>query len=84
LSDAQAREVAPLLRAPTAGHRWPDVLPSGGTSVWGRESVSVTLVDPVLVVEVLADTSTQGSHLRHVARFLRARPDLAAAEVNWA
>ena len=82
LSDAQAGEVAALLRAPTASHPWPEVLPSGGTGVWGREPVSVTLVDPVLVVEVLADTSTQGSHLRHVARFLRLRPELHPSEIS--
>jgi hypothetical protein len=42
----------------------------------------VTLVEPALVVEVLADTAQQHGHWRHVVRYVRPRPDLTAAELD--
>ena len=50
--------------------------------MWGREAVPIARVEPELVVEVLADTAVQGCHLRHLARFVRVRPDLDAAELD--
>jgi ATP-dependent DNA ligase len=82
LTDAQAAEVAAFLRPPTEPHPWPTVLPAGRSGIWGGEPIQVTLVDPTLVVEVLADTAQAHGHWRHVVRYLRARPDLTAAELD--
>jgi ATP-dependent DNA ligase len=84
LTDSQALEVAAFLRPPIGSHPWPTVLPAGGGGVWGGEPIEVTLVDPTLVVEVLADTAQAHGHWRHVVRYLRARPDLSAAELDFA
>jgi ATP-dependent DNA ligase len=82
LTDTQAAEVAALVRSPTEPHPWPTVLPAGRSGVWGGEPTEITLVDPTLVVEVLADTAQTHGHCRHVVRYLRARPDLTAAELD--
>ena len=47
--------MAAFLRPPTGPHPWPTVMPGGGSGVWGGEPIEVTLVEPSLVVEVLAD-----------------------------
>jgi hypothetical protein len=60
----------------------PTVIPAGRSGVWGGEPLEVTLVDPSLVVEVLADTAQERGHWRHVVRYIRARPDLTAAELD--
>jgi ATP-dependent DNA ligase len=76
LTPVQSSELAALLRVPTSQHPWPTVLPAGRSGVWGEGPLEVTLVDPTLVVEVLADTAHQHGHWRHVVRYLRPRPDL--------
>ena len=73
---------AGLLHEPARPHPWPELLPSGGTGVWGRNPPPITRVEPDLVVEVLADISVQGRHFRHVARILRARPDLSRHKID--
>jgi ATP-dependent DNA ligase len=80
LNDAQAREVGALLRPPVGEHPWPARLPSGRTGVWGSGPLAVTLVDPVLAVEVSTDTAAPP--WRHLVRFVRPRPDLTAVELG--
>jgi ATP-dependent DNA ligase len=82
LTPAQARHIAELLREPQRPHPWPELLPSGGAGVWGREPIAITRVEPELVVEVLADTAVQGRHLRHLARFVRLRPELHPSDIS--
>ena len=82
LSPAQSAEVATFLRPPRAPHPWPTVIPGGRSGVWGGDPLEVTLVEPTLVVEVLADTAQQHGHWRHVVRYIRPRPDLTAAELD--
>jgi ATP-dependent DNA ligase len=76
LSPAQSAEVATFLRPPVKPHPWPTVIPGGRSGVWGGEPLEVTLVDPTLVVEVLADSGQQHGHWRHVVRYVRVRPEL--------
>jgi ATP-dependent DNA ligase len=80
LSVAQARSLAPVLRAPTGPHPWPDKIASGGFG-GGRDKVAITHVDPVVVVEVTADTALQAGRFRHPLRFVRHRPDLQPGDL---
>ena len=82
LSDGQAAEIAALLQPPTGPHPWPTLIPAGRSGVWGGEPLEVALVDPTLIVEVLADTAQERGHWRHVVRYIRARPDLTASEIQ--
>jgi len=82
LTDAQAREIGALLRPPPGEtHPWPALLPSGRTGIWGAGPLEVTLADPVLVVEISADTSP--APWRHLVRLARPRPELDPAELTW-
>ncbi|MEH0110791.1 ATP-dependent DNA ligase [Tersicoccus sp. MR15.9] len=71
------------LRAPAGEHPWPDVIRSTALDRFNasRDSTPVTLIEPI-VVEVLADTATVGGSLRHVARYVRTRPELDPADVG--
>lgn len=84
LKTATARELARWLRPASTGHPWPPVVK--GTTLdrfnGGKEPVSLTLVDPV-VVEVSADTAWSGRTFRHPLRVLRARPELSPADIGW-
>jgi ATP-dependent DNA ligase len=83
LTPQQRDEIAPLLQLPVAGeHPWPLDLPSTGLS-WGRTRAQpVTLVQPTVVVEILADAAVHGSRWRHGVRLRRARPDLDPHETT--
>jgi len=81
LTDTQARDVGALLRPPPGQHPWPTTLPSGRTGVWGTGPLEVTLADPALIVEVSVDTAGPPPW-RHLVRFVRARPDLAAGDLG--
>ena len=63
LPTTQGRELAALLRpppGPPARPPWPSVFPAGRAAVWrGGGDFQVTLVDPILVVEVLDDTACE-------------------------
>jgi ATP-dependent DNA ligase len=72
LADAQAAEVAAFLQPPSGPHPWPTVIPADRSGVWGGEPLEITLVAPILVVEVLADTAQEHGRWRHVLRCIRA------------
>ena len=46
----------------------------------GRDTVDLTLVEPI-VVEISADVAMTGHSFRHAVRFVRARPELPVDEV---
>jgi hypothetical protein len=48
----------------------------------GRDKVPLTRVDPVVVVEVSADTGLQAGAFRHPLRFLRVRHDLGPDDLD--
>ncbi|MFD4767206.1 ATP-dependent DNA ligase [Streptomyces niveus] len=75
-----ARDLTPLLHPARSDHLWRGREFSAG---WGtRETLEVALVDPDLVAEVSADVSLDAAgRWRHPVRFLRARPDMAPADV---
>ena len=58
LRPGQQRELAGLLRPPAGAHPWPSELPAGRTGVFGGpRRLPVVLVEPDLVVEVVADAA---------------------------
>jgi ATP-dependent DNA ligase len=62
-----------------AGHAWAQSRFSSG---WGsKELLAFTTVDPVIIVEIRADTSVDHGRYRHPVRVLRRRTDLALADV---
>jgi ATP-dependent DNA ligase len=80
LTRAQQALVGPLLRAPAGEHPWPPGLPSG--RLGGPRRLPVALADPVLVVEVDADSAFEYGRWRHLTRFRRTRPDLDPGDVS--
>ncbi|MGW2841800.1 ATP-dependent DNA ligase [Streptomyces sp. NPDC001493] len=80
LPRAGALLVGGMLAPVRGGHPWAGWSFSAG---WGsREKLAVTLVEPVLVVEVGVDVARDASgRWRHPARWHRPRPDLSVAEV---
>jgi ATP-dependent DNA ligase len=82
LTLTQQRDVAALLEVPHAAHPWPAEISSGPLGAWsGARRIAVERVEPLLVVEVEADTAYEHRRWRHVTRFLRARPDLGIDDV---
>ena len=87
LTASQSAELGSVLpgvvwRGGGAAHPWPQPMPAGWIGLFGnRQPVDYTPLDPAIVVEVLADTATEHGRHRHTVRFIRLRPDLAAAEV---
>jgi ATP-dependent DNA ligase len=82
LSARQRATIAPLLRAPGGPHPWPTEMPTGRLGHYGRDRITVKLVDPTLVVEVSADNAYEHGRWRHLTRFVRARPDLTPDDVT--
>ncbi|WP_405477889.1 hypothetical protein [Streptomyces canus] len=80
LAQAAGAAVAGLLAAGRRGHPWTRWSFSAG---WGsREKLTVTLVEPELVVEVGVDVARDASgRWRHPARRHRARPDLSPTDI---
>lgn len=76
LSGTAGNALASLLTPARSAHPWTGWTFSAG---WGtRESLSVTLVEPELVVEVAVDVARDSEgRWRHPARWHRARPDLS-------
>jgi hypothetical protein len=72
--------VAGLLARGRCGHPWTGWSFAAG---WGsQEKLNVTLMEPVVVVEVGVDVARDASgRWRHPARWPRARPDLDPADV---
>lgn len=82
LTLTEQRAVAALLRVPDGEHPWPPEISSGPLGGWsGGRRTAIERVEPVLVVEVEADTAYEHRRWRHVTRFLRARPDLGVDDV---
>ncbi|WP_254401031.1 ATP-dependent DNA ligase [Streptomyces sp. AC555_RSS877] len=76
LPQAAGRAVAGMLAPAAVGHPWTGWTFSAG---WGtRETLTVTLVQPELVVEVGVDVARDSAgRWRHPARWYRPRPDLS-------
>jgi len=80
LTTAQTAELAPLLDPmPADQHPWPTEIGSGH---FGGGPVTITHVEPNLVVEVAADPAMQAGRHRHPLRLQRLRPDLRPADIN--
>ncbi|KPI20058.1 ATP dependent DNA ligase [Actinobacteria bacterium OV450] len=79
LAGATGTALAGYLHRARRGHPWTGWSFSAG---WGSsEKLSVTLVEPELVVEVGIDVARDASgRWRHAARWHRARPDLSPAD----
>ncbi|MER7577821.1 ATP-dependent DNA ligase [Streptomyces sp. NPDC126514] len=80
LSQAAGAAVADLLTRGRRGHPWTG---RSFSAAWGsQEQLTVTLVEPELVVEVGVDVARDASgRWRHPARWHRARPDLSPTDV---
>jgi len=79
-----ARQLGAVLASPRSLHPWPEVISPGAVDRFnaGRDPVKLTLVEP-LVVEVSADVALTGRSFRHAVRFIRIRPELDVADVDW-
>lgn len=73
LTSRQQSDVGSLLTAADDQHPWPAEMPPG----WHSETRTITVarVQPVLVVEVAADTAFEDGRWRHLVRLVRTRPD---------
>jgi len=80
LTARQRDEIGPLLQPAGDPDSWPADSPDIGR--WGANDRRATVaVEPVVVVEVSTDSTTQGQRWRHPTTFVRARPDLTIAEL---
>jgi hypothetical protein len=64
-------------------HPWPTELPAGHTGIvgGGPRRLTVTLVEPTLIVEVEADQAHEHRRWRHLTQLRRIRPDLDPQEI---
>jgi ATP-dependent DNA ligase len=78
-----AQAVGAVLAIPVGEHPWPVEIPHAlmGGLPGQRPPTLVTLVEPAVVVEVSVDTAFERGRWRHLARFVRLRPELDAAAV---
>lgn len=82
LSAQHVAELARVLTPVSAEeHPWPTEISSGH---FGGGKVTITHVAPSVVVEVSADTATQGGRHRHSLRLVRLRLDLEPTDVDSA
>ncbi|WP_132155863.1 hypothetical protein [Kribbella antiqua] len=80
LSAAQSAELGAALKPARRGHPWPDEISS--VRWGGRDSKKpLTKVQPLVVIEVLADAAMQSGQWRHGLRYARYRPDLTPDDV---
>jgi ATP-dependent DNA ligase len=80
LTRGQAHTLARVLTAARADHPWPDSI-AANLFGSGRDRVTLTRVEPVVVVEVAADAARQHGVWRHELRVLRLRADLTVADL---
>ncbi|MFD7161229.1 ATP-dependent DNA ligase [Kribbella sp. NPDC059898] len=80
LSPIQSAQLAAALTPAAPDHPWPDEISAYPWSSRATKQV-LTKVDPQVVVEVSADTATQGRHARHLMRYRRIRPDLTPEDL---
>ncbi len=79
LTERQAQQLAAVLEVvPAAQHPWPREIGSGH---FGGGPVAITHVNPVLVVEIAADTALQAGRQRHPVRLMRLRSDMSPMDV---
>lgn len=80
LTARQAGELGALLEPAGSGHPWPERIAAnrfGG----GPNTITLTRVEPRIVIEVSADAARQAGSWRHSLRLLRLRPDLAPTDL---
>lgn len=82
LSAAHSVELADAIAdlGDAGGHPWPAQIASSAFGQRGK--VPITRIQPIVVAEVSADSAFDGARFRHPLRFVRIRPDLAAADVE--
>lgn len=83
LSGKTGRELGKHLRPPIGDHPWPEEISQGMLDRFSKDkgTLHLTLVEPV-VVEVAADVAWSGRSFRHPLRYIRARTDLSAKDVQ--
>lgn len=75
LKASATRSLVPFLKPPAIDHPWPSVISSRTYDRFQpKHETQLTLIQP-LTVEISADTAVVGGTIRHVARFIRARPE---------
>ena len=80
LTDQQAAQLASVLtEVPVDQHPWPAQIGSGH---FGGGPVTITHVDPTVVVEIASDSAQQAGRHRHSVRMVRLRPDVSAGDVQ--
>jgi ATP-dependent DNA ligase len=83
LSARQQADVATYLRRPAGPHPWPPRIPAGRLAGFGRrDELPVTLVEPLLVVEIQADAAFEHGRWRHVTRYSRIRAELRPEDLS--
>lgn len=78
LTADQSKQLGAELTSAAPNHPWPDEIHTSWQSGTKRP---LTKVEPLLVVEVRADSATQAGQARHPVRYVRMRPDLDPADV---
>jgi ATP-dependent DNA ligase len=82
LGGRERRSISALLELPKKEHPWPSEISSGRLGRWTREGLTITRVEPSLVVEISLDQATDPGRLPDVATFVRVRPDLTVDETE--
>ncbi len=83
LTDRHVRALATHLTPAAPGHPWPDRMLANRFSP-GRDRVTLTKVEPTLIIEVAADSARQDTGWRHALRYLRLRTDLTPKDLPGA
>ena len=80
LTAAQSAELGAVLKPARRDHPWLDEISS---QRWGGRDARkpLTKVEPLVVIDVLADAAMQAGQWRHGLRYARHRPDLAPDDV---
>ncbi|MGC4942231.1 hypothetical protein [Kribbella sp. DT2] len=73
LTESQSVQLGAVLTPAKPGHPWPAEI----STRWRSAKRPLTKVEPTLVVELAADAAAQAGRVRHAARFVRLRPDVA-------
>ena len=80
LTKTQAEAPGKALTPAGPDHPWPDVISSTPFGA-SRDKVPLVKVEPLIVVEVSADSALQGGGYRHPLRYVRPRFDLAPEDL---
>jgi hypothetical protein len=80
LTAAQSAGLGAVLRPARRGHPWPDEISS---QRWGGRDARkpLTKVEPLAVIDVLADAAMQAGQWRHGLRYVRIRAELEPDDV---